>query len=114
MVAASVQQHGEQALIYLGLRLPDTHGVSGIRELKLRYPNVPMVVLTASAASDYEDLAINAGADAFIKKSAGATEITRVLRVFFEHRTGRRNASAHRKIFQAPKAIAGSVGQRPK
>ena len=82
VVAASVQEHGEPALICLDLRLPDTHGVSGIRELKLRYPNVPMVVLTASAASDYEDLAIEAGADAFIEKSAGATEITNVLRLF--------------------------------
>lgn len=82
VVAAAVQQHGEPALICLDLRLSDTHGVSGIRELKIRYPNVPMVVLTASAASDYEDLAIEAGADAFIEKSAGATEITNVLRVF--------------------------------
>ena len=82
VVAAAVQQHGEPALICLDLKLPDTHGVSGIRELKLRYPNVPMVVLTASAASDYEDLAIEAGANAFIEKSAGATEITHVLRLF--------------------------------
>ena len=82
VVAAAVQQHGEPALICLDLKLPDTHGVSGIRELKLRYPNVPMVVLTASAACDYEDLAIEAGANAFIEKSAGATEITNVLRLF--------------------------------
>ena len=41
-----------------------------------------MVILTASAACDYEDLAIQAGANAFIEKSAGATEITNVLRLF--------------------------------
>ena len=82
VVAAAVQQHGEPTLICLDLRLPDTHGVSGIRELKLRHPNVPMVIMTASPASDYEDLAIEAGADAFIEKSAGATEINNVLRLF--------------------------------
>jgi DNA-binding NarL/FixJ family response regulator len=82
VVVAAVQQHGEPTLICLDLKLPDTHGVSGIRELKLRYPNVPMVVLTAMAGSDYEDLAIEAGADAFIEKSAGATEISNVLRLF--------------------------------
>lgn len=82
VVAAAVQQHGEPSLICLDLKLPDTHGVSGIRELKLRYPNVPMVVLTASSASDYEDLAMEAGADAFIEKSAGATEINNMLRLF--------------------------------
>lgn len=82
VVAAAVQQHGEPSLICLDLKLPDTHGVSGIRELKLRYPTVSMVVLTAMAGGDYEDLAIEAGADAFIEKSAGAAEISNVLRLF--------------------------------
>lgn len=82
VVAAAVQQHGLPALICLDLKLPDAHGVSGIRELKLRYPDVPMLVLTAMSALDYEDLAIEAGADAFIEKSAGATEISNVLRLF--------------------------------
>ncbi len=82
VVAAAVEQHGKPDLICLDLKLPDAHGVSGIRELKLRYPDVPLVVLTAMSASDYEDLAIEAGADGFIEKSAGATEISNVLRVF--------------------------------
>ena len=81
-VAAAVQQHAEPSLICLELKLSDTHGVSGVRELKLRYPNVPLVVLTASSASDYEDLAIEAGAGAFIEKSADANEISNVFRVF--------------------------------
>ena len=82
VVAQAVQQHGEPTLICLELKLPDAHGVSGIRELKRLYPKVPMVVLTASSASDYEDLSLEAGADAFIEKSAGATEIGNVLRLF--------------------------------
>ena len=82
VVAQAVQQHGEPALICLDLILPDAHGVSGIRELKLLYPKVPMVVLTASSASDYKDLSLEAGADAFIEKSTGATEIGNVLRLF--------------------------------
>ena len=75
LVAAAVEQHGTPDLICLDLKLPDAHGVSGIRELKLRYPDIPMVVLTALSAADYEDLAIEAGADAFVEKSAGAAEI---------------------------------------
>ena len=81
-VAQAVQQHGTPTLICMELKLPDTHGVSGVRELKRSYPNVPMVVLTASSANDYEDLAIEAGADAFIEKTAGATDISNVLRLF--------------------------------
>lgn len=82
VVAQAVTAHGTPELICLDLKLPDTHGVSGIRELKQHYPNVPIVVLTASPASDYEALALEAGADAFIEKSASATEITNVLRAF--------------------------------
>lgn len=82
LVAQAVEQNGMPQLICLDLKLPDTHGVSGIRELKSTYPDVPILVLTASPASDYEDLAVEAGADAFLEKSVGATEIAHVLRAF--------------------------------
>ena len=82
VVAQAIQQHGEPEVICLDMKLPDTHGVSGIRELKLRYPNLPMVVLTAMSADDYKDLAMEAGADAYVEKSANATEISNVLRPF--------------------------------
>ena len=81
-VAAATEQHGTPHLICLDLKLPDTHGVSGVRELRTSYPKVPIMVLTASPASDYEDLAMEAGADAFVEKSAGATSITQVLKAF--------------------------------
>ena len=82
VIAQAVEKHGTPQLICLDLKLPDTHGVSGIRELKQTYPDVPVLVLTASPASDYEDLAMEAGADAFVEKSAGATEITNMLKAF--------------------------------
>jgi DNA-binding NarL/FixJ family response regulator len=82
VVSQAVEKHGVPQLICLDLKLPDTHGVSGIREIKQHYPDVPLLVLTASPAGDYEDLAIEAGADAFVEKSAGATEITNMLKAF--------------------------------
>lgn len=82
VIAQAVEKHGLPQLMCLDLKLPDTHGVSGIRELKRTYPDVPILVLTASPASDYEDLALEAGADAFLEKSVGATEIAHVLRTF--------------------------------
>ena len=85
VIASAVERFGKPVLICLDLRLPDAHGVSGIRELRLSYPNVPIVVMTGMSASDYEDLAIEAGADAFVEKSAGATEIGNVLRVFLKN-----------------------------
>ena len=45
-------------------------------------PDTSLIVLSASPASDYEDLAKEAGADAYVEKSAGAAQIGRVLREF--------------------------------
>ncbi len=88
LVAQAVQKHGMPQLICLELKLPDTHGVSGIREVKRSYPEVPIAVLTASPASDYEDLAMEAGAAAFLEKSAGAAEIAQVLKAFLAEEAG--------------------------
>ena len=82
MVAEAVQQHQTPTLICLELKLPDTDGVSGIRELKLLCPGVPIVVLTALPAHDYEKPAIDAGASAYLEKSADASDISNVLRLF--------------------------------
>ena len=79
-IAPAIQVHGAPELICLDLKLPDTHGVSGVRELKQQLPDVPVVVLSAAAAQDYEDLAMEAGAEAFVTKSAGAAEITKQLK----------------------------------
>ena len=81
-VAQAVAQHGLPTLICLDLKLPDAYGVSGVRELRLPYPDIPILVLTGLPASEYEELAIEAGADAYIEKSAGATEISNIMRLF--------------------------------
>ena len=81
-VAPAIEAHGMPELICLDLKLPDTHGVSGVRELKQSYPTVPLIVLSASPSGDFEDLSIEAGADAYVPKSAGAAEISNALKVF--------------------------------
>jgi DNA-binding NarL/FixJ family response regulator len=81
-VPAAVAEHGAPELICLDLKLPDAQGVSGIIELKQHFPATPLVVISAAPAEEFEDLAIESGADAYIQKSAGATEIANVLRVF--------------------------------
>ena len=81
-VAPAVQEHGAPELICLDLKLPDTHGVSGVRELRQMLPDVPIIVLSAAESLDYEDLALEAGAQAYIAKSAGAADISGLLRSF--------------------------------
>jgi DNA-binding NarL/FixJ family response regulator len=78
--AAAVRAHGEPELICLDLKLPDTLGVSGVKEVRSRYPNTPLAVISSEPASSCEEQCIDAGADIYIEKSAGATEITAALR----------------------------------
>ncbi|MDW5442290.1 response regulator transcription factor [Polaromonas sp. SM01] len=83
-MGAAVEQHGIPDFVCLDLKLPDTHGVSGVRELRQQYPEVPIAVLSAAPALDFQDLSLEAGADIYIEKSAGATEIAKVLKTFLD------------------------------
>jgi DNA-binding NarL/FixJ family response regulator len=103
-VAPAVQAHGQPELICLDLKLPDTHGVSGVRELKQQLPEVPLVVLSAAAAQDYEDLAMEAGAEAFVTKSAGAAEITKQLKALLMQ-GGEETGSAPEKLSKRQKQL---------
>ena len=79
-IEAAVKQHGDPDLITLDLKLPDTTGASGVHELKKRFPDTPLAVLSASPAGDAEEACIEAGADIYIEKSSGAQEIGNALR----------------------------------
>jgi DNA-binding NarL/FixJ family response regulator len=81
-VSKAIAEHGEPELVCLDLKLPDTNGVSGVREVRQMLPDTSLIVLSASPASDYEELAREAGADAYVEKSAGAAQIGKVLREF--------------------------------
>ena len=74
--------HGIPELICLDLRLPDTVGVSGLRVLRQQFPEASIVVLTAETSVGYRDLCLEAGASAFLQKSATTSEITEALRTF--------------------------------
>jgi len=79
-VEAAFRQHGAPDLITLDLKLPDTTGTSGVHELKKRFPDTPLAVLSASPAGDAEEACIEAGADIYIEKSSGGQEIGNALR----------------------------------
>lgn len=78
--ANSVKQHGQPKLICLDLKLPDTTGCSGVVSVKQVYPDVPIAVYSASPAADMEEACIEAGADIYIEKSAGSSELAAALR----------------------------------
>jgi len=81
-IAKILAEHGEPELVCLDLKMSDTNGVSAVREIRQLMPDTVIVVISASSASDYDALAREVGADAYVEKSAGAQEIGRVLREF--------------------------------
>ena len=81
-MAKILAEHGQAELVCLDLKMPDTNGVSAVREIRQLMPDTVIVVVSASSASDYAELTREVGADAYVEKSAGAQEIGRVLREY--------------------------------
>ena len=104
-IAPAVETHGVPELICLDLKLPDTHGVSGVREIKQSYPTVPLLVLSASPSGDFEDLSIEAGADAYVPKSAGAGEISNALKFFLLDDPDAETGTAPEKLSKRQKQL---------
>lgn len=77
---AAVEKQGPPDLVCLDLRLPDTNGCSGVRELRQHFPSVPLAVYSASPADDFEHECMEAGADIYIEKATGSAELTAALR----------------------------------
>jgi DNA-binding NarL/FixJ family response regulator len=80
VVESTVEKNGSPELFCLDLQLPDTLGMSGVQLLKSKYPDVPLVVVTSSSASEFEARCMEAGADAFIEKSNSPAQIIAALR----------------------------------
>ena len=76
----AVATRGAPELVCLDLKLPDTVGISGVKLVKALYPEVPLAVISATPAADVEEWCREAGADVYIEKSAGASEIVAALR----------------------------------
>ncbi|MET4575855.1 response regulator transcription factor [Ottowia thiooxydans] len=80
----TVAVRGAPEIFCLDLKLPDTVGISGVKVLKANYPDVPLAVISATPASDVEEWCREAGADVYIEKSSGASEIAATLRVMMQ------------------------------
>jgi len=77
---STVERQGIPELFCLDLKLPDTLGLSGLHSIKAKYPEVPLVIVTGSEASDYEAACLEAGADLFLEKASNPNVIIEGLR----------------------------------
>jgi hypothetical protein len=77
---STVERQGIPELFCLDLKLPDTLGLSGLHSIKAKYPDVPLVIVTGSEATDYETACLEAGADLFLEKASNPNVIIEGLR----------------------------------
>lgn len=67
-------------LVVTGLSLTDGHGLEFIKDLKARYPTIPVLVFSMYDESLYAERAIRAGASGFISKNEPTSEVVRAIR----------------------------------
>ena len=84
-LTAAVKAYGEPELICLDLRLPDVSGIDGVVQVRKAFADTPLAVVSASPASEWDDLCIEAGADLYIEKSVAAAEMTSALRALMSN-----------------------------
>lgn len=76
----AADEHGLPDLICVELLLGGSEGVSTVQQIKQQFGDVPIVVLSGAASGDYADMAIEAGATAYLHKSESMSTISATLR----------------------------------
>lgn len=77
---SAVLKGGEPELICMELQLPDTLGMSGVQMVRANHADMPLAVVTASDAQDYEAASMHAGANVFIEKTEPVNQVLQKLR----------------------------------
>lgn len=62
-------------IVLMDLNMPGTNGISAIGEIRRRYPDVKVLVLTAHKTEEYIREALAAGANGYVLKDATAQEL---------------------------------------
>ncbi len=75
LLAASVPD-----VVLLDIHLPDRSGLELLGELRARFPDLPVVVLTMSDDPEYVEEAVRAGASGYLVKNAPRDELIRAVR----------------------------------
>lgn len=94
-VALATIQDFEPDLVLTDIEMPGISGLDLLRELRTRYPGMPVVVMTAHVSVDYAVSALRAQADEFLTKPVASGELIAIVRRLSEE--GRAKRSAQRQ-----------------
>lgn len=71
-------------LLLLDLKMPGSHGFSGLLRLRAEYPGLPVIIVSATEDMTTIRHAVQAGASGFIPKSTGASDIRNAIATVLE------------------------------
>jgi DNA-binding NarL/FixJ family response regulator len=74
-------------LVLMDLTMPGMNGMEAITEIKRRYPDVRVLVLTLHKSEDYIHASLTAGADGYILKDAAHEELRLAIRSVLQGKT---------------------------
>lgn len=74
-------------LVLMDLTMPGTNGIEAIAEIKRRYPEIRILVLTLHRAEEYVHQSLRAGADGYILKDATHDELRIAIRSVLNGKT---------------------------
>lgn len=99
-------------LLLLDLRMSDSQGLSGLMIIKGSYPEIPVIVVSASEGAETVRAAIQAGASGYISKSSSPDQIREAIKRVSEGETAMPDSAmtevsdAERKELEAIENIA--------
>jgi len=98
-------------LVVLDVQMPGMTGVEATRQIRSRFPEVRILILTAYDDDPYVFALLRAGADGYILKSASAEELVRAVRSIAAGQTALSPEIARKVVQQvsAPVATAKQV-----
>jgi DNA-binding NarL/FixJ family response regulator len=83
-------------VVLMDLRMPGVQGTEHIEELRSRWPEVKVVVLSATEDRPSIDASLNAGASAFVLKSVSPSDVAAILQQV-----------SNGAVFHAPERVPG-------
>src|SRR5471030_2347689 len=85
----AIRAVGELAphLVLMDLTMPQMNGMEAMTEIKRRYPDVRVLVMTLHKTEDYIHASLKAGADGYILKVATADEFRTAVRSVLDGKT---------------------------
>lgn len=75
------------ALVLMDLSMPGMNGTEAIREIKLRHPEIRIIVLTVHQTEEYIRVALHAGASGYVLKDATHADLLIAIKSVMEGKT---------------------------